>query len=378
MKEKTQFDYSLFIVTLLLSSVGILAIFSASAPYGYMGKGAIHHWTVNQLKWLVLGIISLFLVSKINYHFYQKLDRVIVFFIILSLILVFVPGLGREIRGVHRWITFSSLQIQPSELAKLGVVIYLSCSLIRKKDKIDSFMGGFLPYFIILCLICALVMIEPDLGSALIIIAIGFVVLYAGRAKITHMLYVTLLAIIPLYFSIFEIGYRKSRVVAFLNPGSDPLGSGFQPLHLKISLGSGGLFGLGPGQGTQKLFYLPTPFTDSIFAVIGEEFGFVGTIFIIIMFTMLALRGIKIAKEAKDDLGKLLAVGLTFLIVVQALINMGVATVILPTTGSALPFISYGGSSLLTSLIAVGILLNISRQQNGDGLSKKTRHNARG
>lgn len=376
MKEKTQFDYSLFIVALLLSCVGVLAIFSASAPYGYIGRGTIHHWTINQLKWLALGIISLFLVSKINYHFYQKLDRVIVFFIILSLILVFIPRLGREIRGVHRWITFGSFQIQPSELAKLGVVIYLSCSLVRKKDKIDSFIGGFLPYFITLCLICTLVMIEPDLGSALIIVATGFVVLYAGRAKITHMLYVTLLAIIPLYFSIFEIGYRKSRIVAFLNPGSDPLGSGFQPRHLKISLGSGGLFGLGPGQGTQKLFYLPTPYTDSIFAVIGEEFGFVGTTFIIIMFVILAIRGIKIAKEAKDDLGKLLAVGLTFLIVVQALINMGVATVILPTTGSALPFISYGGSSLLTSLVAVGILLNVSKQKNGDGLSKKTRRGA--
>ncbi|MCD6575190.1 FtsW/RodA/SpoVE family cell cycle protein, partial [Candidatus Aerophobetes bacterium] len=166
-----------------------------------------------------------------------------------------------------------------------------------------------------------------------------------------------------LYFSIFGVGYRKNRIIGFLNPESDPQGIGFQPLHLKLSFGSGGIFGLGPGQGRQKLFYLPTPHTDSIFAVIGEEFGFIGTSIIILMFAIFTIRGLKIAKKAKDDMGKLLAIGLTCLIAGQALINMGVATVILPTTGSALPFISYGGSSLLTSLVAVGILLNISKQK---------------
>jgi len=363
LREKSQFDYPLLVVTFLLVIVGILAIFSASAPYAYLGKGATYQWAINQVKWFLLGLFLLFLTSKINYHFYQRIDRIIIFFIILSLMLVFAPGIGREIRGVHRWITFGSFQIQPSEVAKIGVVLYLSSSLIRKREKIKSFIEGFLPYFITLCLIFLLVMIEPDLGSALIIVATGFVVLYAGGVRFSHILYVTLLGAIPLYFSIFGVGYRKNRIIGFLNPESDPQGIGFQPLHLKLSFGSGGIFGLGPGQGRQKLFYLPTPHTDSIFAVIGEEFGFIGTSIIILMFAIFTIRGLKIAKKAKDDMGKLLAIGLTCLIAGQALINMGVATVILPTTGSALPFISYGGSSLLTSLVAVGILLNISKQK---------------
>jgi len=363
LKDKKSFDLPLLVITVLLTTVGVLAIFSASAPYGYVGEGATYEWAINQLKWFALGLALLFLASKIDYHFYQKVDRLIVLFVLFSLVLVFAPGIGRQIRGTYRWITLGPLQIQPSELAKLGVVIYLSSSLVRKKDKLDSFIEGFLPYFIILSLIFFLVMIEPDLGSALIIALAGFAVLYTGRVKISHMLYVALLGIIPLYFSIFEVGYRKDRITGFLNPESDPLGIGFQPLHLKMSLGAGGIFGIGPGQGKQKLFYLPTPHTDSIFAVIGEEFGLIGTTAVLIMFVLLAARGLKIAKGAKDDLGKFLAVGLTFLISVQALINMGVATVILPTTGSALPFISYGGSSLVTSLIAVGILLNVSRQR---------------
>lgn len=374
MKEKYQIDYFLIGVIFLLTVVGVLAIFSAGAPYGYIEDSAPPYtWAINQLKWLMIGILFLFIASKLDYHLYQRLDRIIIFFIILSLFLVFTPKLGREIRGVHRWITLGSFQIQPSELAKLGIVLYLSCSLVRKKNKIGSFIGGFLPYFIIISLIFLLVMIEPDLGSALIIAGIGFVLLYAGRAKLRHMLYVGILGIIPIYFSIFKIDYRRNRIIAFLNPESDPLGIGFQPLHLKMSLGAGGLWGMGPGKGNEKLFYLPTPHTDSIFAVIGEEFGFIGTSLIILLFIIFTLRGLKIAKRAPDDLGKLLATGLTCLISGQALINMGVATVVLPTTGSALPFISYGGSSLLTSLAAVGILLNISKQGSFIKRSKEGR-----
>ena len=363
MRKKPQVDCFLLIVVSLLCIIGVLAIFSAGAPFGYIDDDAPpYEWAINQLKWLGLGVLFLFFASRLNYHFYKRFDRVVILFVILSLLLVFAPKLGRQIRGVHRWITFGSFQIQPSELAKLGIIIYLSCSLVRKKDRIISFIGGFLPYLIIISLIFLLVMIEPDLGSALIIAGVGFVLIYAGRAKISHMLYVAALGILPVYFSISKIGYRKNRIIAFLNPESDPLGIGFQPLHLKMSIGAGGLWGMGPGKGNEKLFYLPTPHTDSIFAVIGEEFGFIGTSLIILLFLIFTWRGLKIAKRAPDELGRLLAIGLTCLISGQALINMGVATVILPTTGSALPFISYGGSSLLTSLVAIGILLNISKQ----------------
>ena len=199
--------------------MGILAIFSAGAPYGYIEDSAPpYKWAVNQLKWLMLGLLFLFFLSKLDYHFYRRVDRVVILFVIFSLFLVFAPRLGREIRGVHRWITFGSFQIQPSELAKLGIIIYLSCSLVRKKDKLSSFIEGFLPYLMIISLIFLLVVVEPDLGSALIIAGAGFILLYAGGVRVTHMLYVTLLGIIPVYFSISEIGYRKNRIVAFLNP----------------------------------------------------------------------------------------------------------------------------------------------------------------
>ncbi len=363
LEKKLSFDYFLLLITGLLVTIGLMAIFSASAPYSYIGRESSYVYLKNQLKWVIVGILFLFLVSKFNYRWYQKLDRIIIFLVLLSLCAVYFPGISRQIRGTYRWITLGSFRFQPSELAKIGLIIYLSSSLIRKKDKLNSFVNGFLPFFIIISLIFLLVAMEPDLSSAIIIATVGFAVLYAGRAKISHILYVAFLAIVPLYFFIFEVGYRKGRILAFLDPESDPQGIGFQLIHSKISLGAGGLWGLGAGRGREKLFYLPTPHTDSIFAVIGEEFGFIGTSLIIALFLLIAMRGIKIAREAPDDLGKLLALGLTFLLCLQAVINMGVATAILPTTGTTLPFISYGGSSLIICLAAVGILLNISRKR---------------
>jgi cell division protein FtsW len=366
MKSPKSCDYFLLVIALLLSAIGMAAVLSASAPLGYGGRGTTYTWFLNQVKWLILGMVVLYLVSRIDYHWYRKVDRLIIILVILSLLLVFAPRIGRPIRGVHRWIVFGSFQVQPSELAKLGIVIYLASALVRKRDKVDSFASGFLPYFIIVSLVCVLVTVEPDLGSAIIIGATALIVLYAGGVKISHMLYVLLVAAVPLYYSIFEIGYRKDRIMGFLDPHADRFGIGFQPLHLKMSLGSGGLFGMGPGQGRQKLFYLPTPHTDSIFAVFGEEFGFIGTSAIVLLFVLFTIRGLQIARRAEDDYGKLIAIGLTCLIGIQALINMGVATVLLPTTGSALPFISYGGSSLLTTLIAVGILLSVSRYSTSE------------
>ncbi len=364
MKKSAEFDYFLLLTTGLLVAIGLMAIFSASAPYSYVGKESSSYvYLKNQLKWIVIGSFFLLLAAKFNYHWYQKLDKIIILLVLFSLCAVYLPGVSRQIRGTHRWIDLGFFRFQPSELAKIGLIIYLSSALVRKKDKLKSFINGFLPFFIIISLIFLLVVMEPDLSSAMIIVAVGFTVLYAGGAKIFHILYVAFLAAIPLYFSVFEIGYRKNRIIAFLNPEGDPQGIGFHLIHSKISLGSGGLWGLGPGKGKEKLFYLPTPHTDSIFAVIGEEFGFVGTSLIVALFFLIAVRGLKIAKNVPDDMGKLLALGLTFLICFQAVINMGVATVIFPTTGATLPFISYGGSSLIVCLTAVGILLNLSKQE---------------
>lgn len=339
-----------------------MALFSASVPYAYIRYGNGYFFMKYQLKWLIVGLFFLWLSSKFNYQKYKILSLPLLFFTLILLVCVFVPGIGRKMKGASRWISLGNISFQPSDLAKITLIIYLSFSLVRKKERVESFINGFLPYFIIIGSIFLLITIEPDLSSALIVAIISFILLYAGRAKISHLIYALFLALIPLYFSISEIGYRKNRILGFLYPEKDPYGISFQLKHLKISLGSGGLWGTGPGRGKEKLFYLPTPHTDSIFAVIGEELGFMGTSFIIVLFFILAWRGFHIARRAPDGEGKLLSVGLTSLICVQAIINMGVAAAILPTTGVTLPFISYGGSSLIVSLVAIGILLNISKK----------------
>lgn len=366
MKEKIlngrKYDCPLLIVTLLLVGIGIMVLFSASVPYAHVRYGDGYFFVKHQLKWLVVGLFFLWLSSKFNYQKYRIFSLPLLFFTMILLVCVFVPGIGRKMKGASRWISLGNISFQPSDIAKITLIIYLSFSLVRKKERVESFVNGFLPYFIIIGSIFLLITIEPDLSSALIVAIISFILLYAGRAKISHLIYALFLALIPLYFSISEVGYRKSRILGFLYPEKDPYGISFQLKHLKISLGSGGLWGTGPGKGKEKLFYLPTPHTDSIFAVIGEELGFIGTSFIIVLFFILAWRGFHIARRAVDGEGKLLALGLTSLICVQAIINMGVATAILPTTGVTLPFISYGGSSLIVSLVAIGILLNISKK----------------
>ena len=367
-KQKSQTDYLLLFTTFILLGIGLTMLFSASAAFAYINRGDLYFYLKRQLVWLALGILFLWLAAKFNYRKYELLYKPLLFLTLLFLCLVFVPGIGKEARGVHRSIGVGFISFTPSEIAKLGIVIYLACSLEKKKNKIESYINGSLPYFIIMGVISILVVMEPDLGSALIIAMIAFILLYAGGARVSHLVYTVFLALVSLYFSIFEVGYRKSRIMGFLNPEQDPLGIGFQPIHLKLSLGSGGIWGLGLGQGKEKLFYLPTPHTDSIFAVIGEELGFVGTSFIIALFFFIALRGLSIARKASDNLGKLLALGLTSLICVQAIVNMGVATVLLPTTGTTLPFISYGGSSLVINLVAIGILLNISKNSQKESV----------
>lgn len=360
--EKRAFDYPLLLIVFLLVGIGLIAILSASAPYAYLRYGDHYYFLKNQLKWLMIGLALMWLASRFNYQKYRLLSIPILFLTLALLVLVLIPGVGKEIRGVHRWIILKGFTLQPSEIAKIGIVIYLSSSLVRKREKIRSFFNGFLPYFIIIGVIFLLIAVEPDLGTATIIALVAFILLYAGGVKVSHLFYALVLSLIPLYFFVFEVGYRKARIIGFLYPEKHSQGIAFQPLHLKISLGSGGLWGLGPGQGKEKLFYLPTPHTDSIFAVIGEEFGFIGTSVVVILFFLLALWGFKVFKRAPDELGKLLALGMTCMICVQAFINMGVATVLLPTTGTTLPFISYGGSSLVINLIAIGILLSISRK----------------
>ncbi len=367
MKKEVSIDYPLLVTCLLLVGIGLMILLSASAAYGHLRRGDSYFFIKRQLLWVALGLLFLWIGMKFNYRRYEKLAVPLLLASIAMLAALFLPQLGQGPYGTNRWISLGFLglgfiRFQPSEIVKLSLVIYLAASLMRKGEKVESFINGFLPYFIILGVISVLVVMEPDLGSAVIIAAIAFVVLFAGGARVSHMIYALVLAVVPLGFSVFQAGYQRDRIMAFLHPELDPKSAAFQPLHFKIALGSGGFWGLGPGRGQEKLFYLPTPHTDSIFAVIGEEFGFIGTTVIVALFFIIVLRGLKIARGAPDGMGKLLAVGLTSLICIQAAINMAVVVVILPTTGTTLPFISYGGSSLVVCLAAVGILLNISKR----------------
>ena len=360
-KQDGRIDYLLLFTTFILLGIGLTALFSASAAFAYVNRGDLYFYLKRQLIWLAIGIISLWVSAKFNYRKYRVLYRPFLFLTLLFLCLVFVPGIGRELRGVYRSIGAGFISFTPSEIAKLGVVIYLSFSLVKKKDKMKSYVSGSLPYFIILGVMSILVVMEPDLGSALIIAVIAFILLYAGGARISHLLYTIFLASVPLYFSIFEVGYRENRIMGFLNPEQDPLGMGFHPIHLKSSLGSGGLWGLGLGQGKEKLFYLPTPHTDSIFAVIGEEMGLVIAIAVVIGLLFFFLRGVKIAEHAPDPFAKYFVIGVISWLLVQAFVNIGSMVGIMPMTGITLPFISYGGTSLAISLAGIGVILNISR-----------------
>jgi len=266
LKAGEDFDYPLLVATLILLGIGLLELFSASAAYAYVYRGGdLYYFLKRQLLWLGPGLVFLWLASRFNYQKYQTISRFLPPFIIILLCAVFIPGIAKPTRGVHRLIGLGFITFTPSEFTKLGLIIYLASSLVRKKEKMQSYISGSLPYFIILGVISVLVMIEPDLGSALIIAILAFILLYAGGARVSHLVYTVILALIPLSFSIFKIGYQKSRIIGFLYPEQDPQGIGFQPLHLKISIGSGGLWVWGQVRGKKNfsIFLLPIPILSS-------------------------------------------------------------------------------------------------------------------
>ena len=251
-------------------------------------------------------------------------------------------------------------------MAKLGLVIYMAHSLAKKQEKIRSFKLGFIPYMVVLAILLFLLLLQPDLGSALTLGAVAMVMLLVAGTRLSYLFSVVILAVPFLYFAIMHVDYRRKRILAFLNPWEDPTNTGFQIIQSWIAFGTGGLFGNGLGEGKQKLFFLPEAHTDFIFSVVGEELGFAGVLVVSAMFLLLILRGFRAALAAPDDFGRHLAFGISLLLGLEAFVNMGVVMGMLPTKGLALPFLSYGGTSLLTTLLAIGILLNISSRTPGE------------
>lgn len=354
----------IFFIGLALVGIGTIMIYSASAIPAQERYGDGYFFLKKQLYWVMLGILGMLFAMRFNYKGLRKFVKPLLAVTFLLLVLVLTPKFGIQAGGAQRWMRLAGFTFQPAELAKLVLILYMADTLTRKQRKVSSLLWGFLPPLCILGSFFWLIIRQPDFGTALVLVAIVFIILFCSGIRIAHLLAFGLGALPFLYLLIYKVGYRHQRVLAFLNPWSDPAGSGFQIIQSFLALGSGGWGGLGLGKSVQKLFYLPAPHTDFIFAIIGEELGFIGTTGIIILFLGFVWQGIKISMRAPDLFGNLLAVGITSWVGLQASINLLVVTGLLPTKGITLPFISFGGTSLILNLVGVGILMNISKESH--------------
>jgi cell division protein FtsW len=346
--------------------IGIVMVYSASAFVASQKFDSPHFFLKRQIVRAALGLLVMTAVMHFDYKYFKKLAKPLLIISVLFLTLTIIPGIGgrsAEVTNANRWIHFFSLTFQPAELVKLALVMYLAESLVRKREHIKDFSKGFLPLLLVIGLVFFVLILQPSFGAAVLIATISFTLLFVGGVNILHMALIALGSFPVLYYLIINAEYRYERWKTFIGMNPDPLEEGYHIKQSLIALGSGKVFGLGLGQSKQKLFFLPEPHTDFIFSIIGEELGFIGAFLMLSIFLFFAWRGIIIAKNAPDRFGFYLAFGLTLTIFLSAVVNIGVATKLLPTTGLPLPFISYGGSSLLFALTSVGILLNISKHQ---------------
>ncbi len=360
--------YSLFILTLILSIIGLIMISSSSVSIGERYFSDPYWFIRRQIIWWVISFIAFFIASRINYHHYQRLSNYIMIVAIGLLALVLIPGFGIEVSGFRRALNLWFFSIQPSEFVKIALVIFF-CDRLDRKYRIDKRIRSIiLPSFLVLCIVAILIFLEPDLSSMIVIGLIIFIVLFAGEVRLKHLFGLGLMGTAVTIIYMFLENYRRERIFAFIERivalinGSEEIGEiNFQISQSLIALGSGNIIGVGLGNSVQKYSYLPEAHTDFIFAIIGEELGLVGTIFTVILFILFMFFGIRICMKTREYFGRIMAVGLISIVVIPAIINIAVVIGLAPVTGLTLPFISYGGSSLLVSMISVGILLNISR-----------------
>jgi cell division protein FtsW len=353
-------DLIVFTAVIALLSIGLIMVYSASSVMGINDFRDPHYYVRRQTMWAVIGLLLMFAAANVDYHVYQylALPGLLAAVALLALVLV----IGEDISGAKRWIDLGIINLQPSEVAKLAMVNYTAVYIATKRERIRRFFTGLLPLLVILGIQCALIIKEPDFGTAVTLAFTVVIVLFAGGAHLGQLSALGCMTIPGVYYLIKFEPYRIKRWMAFLDPWADPTGTGWNVIQSLTAIGSGGFFGLGLGNSRQKFSYLPEHHTDFIFAILCEELGFIGGVLVLLLFFVIAWRGLRIALNAPDLFGSLLAIGLTATIGFQALLNIGVVTGSLPVTGITLPFISYGGSSLLISLASVGVLLNISRQ----------------
>ena len=361
MPRKLVPDMWLLAAAVVLLSIGVVMVYSASAimaadrfrdPYFFLKK---------QLGWAALGASALWAALRVDY---RRLERFVWPLLALTgvlLVLVLIPPLGQAINGTRRWLRFGPVSFQPAELAKLALVVFLAAHIARRREEIGDLWRGFLPPLAVASALALLVVAQPDLGNAVTLVALTFALLFLAGSRVSHLSLVFAAAIPLVVAAVILAPYRWRRIMAFVDPWQDPRGSGFQIIQSWLALGGGGIFGRGIGDSRRKLFYLPEAHTDFIFAIIGEEIGFLGALLVLSLFVVLVWRGLRVGLRAPDPFGAYLALGITVLLATQTLVNLGVVTGLLPTKGLPLPFISFGGSALVVTMLATGILLNISQ-----------------
>jgi cell division protein FtsW len=359
-------DFFIFITVLVLLFIGTIMVASSTAAYAGERFGDSFYFIKRQMVYVILGVMAMFAMMNVNYKRLGKISPILMMLSIFLLIIVLIPGIGVELNEARRWIGIRGQTIQPTEVAKLSIILFLSYSLSKKKDKVRNFTKGLLPYLGLLGIIAGLVMLEPHFSATVIIGSVTMILLFAAGAKLGHFVLLSAPVMSLGTFLVISSPYRLRRLVAFLDPWSDVRGGGWQIIQSLLAIGSGGLFGRGTGKSLQKLLYIPEPYNDFIFSILAEEFGFLGVILVAFLFGLLIWRGFKVAMNAPDTFGGLVALGITSLIAIQVIINIAVVTSSMPVTGMPLPFFSYGGTSLIFLLSGVGILLNISRYAKYD------------
>lgn len=363
-------DYVIMLAVGVLVVIGVLAVYSSSFALGLLEFGDANYFVYRQVFFGLVGAGAMFVLMKSDYRQLRYISPLLMLAAIFGLVAVLMPGIGYERNGATRWVYLGGPipPLQPSEFAKLALIIYVSAWLAGRGDNVKDFWTGFFPFVVLVGVVAGLVMLQPDLGTTIVIVLTTLTLMFVAGASLTHVMAFGGIGTVVASMLIFTGGYRMDRIFAFVSAEDDPSGRGFQTLQMLIALGSGGFSGLGLGASRQKFFYVPGAHTDGIFAIIGEELGFLGCAAVLILFAVVIARGFRVIVRARDDFGSLLAVGIVSWIGFQAIINIGGITRTMPLTGIPLPFLSYGGSSLMTMLAAVGILLSVSRY----GVDQKT------
>ena len=355
------FDKILFLVVLVLSIFGLMMIYSSSSIWADFKFHDSFHYLKYQSVFFIIGIVIMIIMSKIDYKLYYKYSNIILFISFILLIVVLIPGIGSIRNGSRSWFGIGPFGIQPSEAAKISLIIFTSKYLTNNSNYLKSYFKGVIPILLIVLIFFCLIMLQPDLGTASILFISIVAILFIAGAPMKYFIGGGVMGLVGIILLIIIAPYRMDRITSFLNPWSDPLGTGFQMIQSLYAIGPSGLLGRGYLNSIQKHFYLPEPQTDFIFSIILEEFGVVGAIIVVGMFSILLYRGIKVSNMCNDSFSKYLSFGIVFQLIFQAVMNLSVVVGLIPITGVTLPFLSYGGSSLLISMASIGIVLNISR-----------------